>query len=79
MYNDLEKLQKGLMAKLQQDVKKGVTFQSTEIAKGFTISFDGGKSYFDFSDASLAEYLSAALNPEVANLLKEATSKKHGK
>jgi len=72
-HDDLEKLKSGAMAKLQHQLKKPIKFQSSaDTGKGFTISFDGGKSSFDFTDASLAEYLSAYLNSEVASLAKEA-------
>lgn len=69
---DLKKLKEGFIAKLQKEIKEPITFKSNEgISSGFTISFDEGKSCFDFSDASLAEYLSAYLNAFVASLLKE--------
>jgi len=70
---DLNKLKKGFIAKLQDKLKRDIEFQpSEEIGKGFTISFDGGKSCFDFTDLSLAEYLSNYLNPEIAALLQKA-------
>ncbi len=70
---DLEKLKHGFIAKLQKELKNGIKFQSSEdIHKGFTISFDEGKSSFDFSEASLAEYLGSYLNQEIALLLKES-------
>lgn len=72
---DLEKVKGGVWAKLKYSVKKGIEFQASEtIGKGFTISFDGGKSHFDFTDTSLAEYLNEFLNPEIGALLKEAAS-----
>ena len=71
--SDLEKLKKGFIEKLKHELKKPIELRSSEdIQAGFTISFDGGKSSFDFTDRSLAEYLSVFLNPEVASLLKEA-------
>lgn len=70
---DLDKLKNGFFTKLQNEVKQPIQFQSAQdIAKGFTISFDGGKSRFDFTDISLAEYLSTYLNPQVAALVKES-------
>lgn len=70
---DWERLKNGFLAKLQNEVKQPIQFQSVEdIAKGFTISFDGGKSRFDFTDVSLAEYLSTYLNPQIAVLVKES-------
>jgi V/A-type H+-transporting ATPase subunit E len=69
---DLDKLKDGFMAKLQKAVKQPIRFKSSDnIASGFTISFDEGKSCFDFSNAALVEYLSTYLNAQVASLLKE--------
>jgi len=70
---DLKILKNGALIKLQKELKNSLTIQSSEdIHKGFTISFDAGKSYFDFSDASLAEYMGSFLNEELGQLLKEA-------
>ncbi len=70
--SDLENLKNGFIAKLQEELRKPITLQAREdVNAGFTISFDAGKSSFDFTDSSLAEYLSGYLNPEVASLLKE--------
>lgn len=69
--NDLKELRDGFLAKLQKQFKGPVHFQASEdIGKGLTISFDQGKSSFDFSEAALAEYLSVYLNEELAALLK---------
>lgn len=68
---DLAELREGFLAGFQKQLKQPVTFQpSEEIGKGFTVSFDQGKSSFDFSESALAEYLSAYLNEELAALLK---------
>jgi len=74
--SDLKKLKDGSIKKLQEKLKHHpVTLQASgDIAKGFTISFDQGKSGFEFSDKSLAEYISTYLNPEVAMLLKTAVA-----
>ena len=70
---DLQNLQQGFIAQLQKELKKPIHFKASEdIGKGFVISFDQGKSNFDFSDAGLADYLGAYLNEQVAALLKEA-------
>jgi V/A-type H+-transporting ATPase subunit E len=67
---DLQKMKAGLIAKLQKEIKQPVTFRSNDgIRSGFTISFDEGKSRFDFTDASLVAYLSSHLNAHVASLL----------
>lgn len=69
---DLERLNKGFLAKLKDRVKEGIEFKPVEdIGKGFVISFDKGKSAFDFSDAALAEYLSTQLHPEIVKLIKD--------
>ncbi len=71
------KVKDGFLAKLQAQVKKSLHIKaSDEIGKGFVISFDGGKSCFDFSDESLAEYLGAYLNRELAALLKDSVTRK---
>lgn len=79
---DLQKLGKGFLRKLSDTVKKGITLKpAKDISAGFIISYDGGKSHFDFSDKGLAEYLGNYLKPELAKLLQKAgtTSKKTGK
>ncbi len=69
---DLDQMGNGFLAKLQKKVKGSIKLQANDgITKGFTISFDQGKSCFDFSDESLAEYLGGYLNTQVAQLLKE--------
>lgn len=73
--SDLEKVKKGFLAKLQGRLKEGIRLEpSADISKGFLISFDGGKSAFDFTDVSLAEYIASYLNPEVAALIKDKKS-----
>ena len=69
---DLERLKESFIAKLKEEIKQPIEFQSSEnVTKGFTISFDNGKSCFEFTEMSLAEFLSAYLNRELASLLKE--------
>lgn len=68
---DLQELRDGFLAKLQKQLKHPVDFKASEdIGKGLTISFDNGKSSFDFSQEALAEYLSVYLNEELTALLK---------
>ena len=68
---DLKELRDGFLAQLQKQFKGPVHFQASEdIGKGFMVSFDQGKSSFDFSQEALAEYLSVYLNEELAALLK---------
>lgn len=73
---DLKKLKDGFLADLQNRLKKDIKLQASEdVAKGFLISFDGGKSSFDFTNESLARYLSVYLNTQVASLMEEAVKK----
>ncbi len=70
--SDSKKIKEGFMAKLQKGIKEPIAFKSSDgITSGFTISFDEGKSCFDFSDASLTAYLGSYLNEQVASLLSE--------
>jgi V/A-type H+/Na+-transporting ATPase subunit E len=74
--DDLEKVERTLFAELGAEAKKGITLKSAaDIHGGFTISYDSGKSYFDFTEKALAEYLASHMNPQLAELLKEATAK----
>jgi vacuolar-type H+-ATPase subunit E/Vma4 len=70
---DLEALQSSILSKLKDEVKKQVTLNPSEdIRGGFMISFDAGKSQFDFSDTALAEYIGTYLKPRLNELLKSA-------
>jgi len=74
--DDLEKVEKALFSELGQEAKKGITLKSTaDIHGGFLISYDSGKSYFDFSDMALAEYLATHLKAGLGDIIKEAVSK----
>jgi vacuolar-type H+-ATPase subunit E/Vma4 len=73
---DLDKVEKALLSELGQEAKKGITLKSTaDIRGGFLISYDGGGSYFDFSDKALAEYLAAQLKAGLGDIVKESVSK----
>jgi len=68
---DLEKLKSSFISKLKESLAGGIEFKpSPNIKAGFSISFDKGKSFFDFTDESLQEALNSYLNPELARLLK---------
>ncbi len=68
---DLARLKETSITKLKQRLKEGVEFRpSANINAGFSISFDKGKSFFDFTDEGLSEALCAYLNPELSRLLK---------
>ncbi len=67
---DLEKLEKGLLTVLTQEAKKGITLRPSEdIQAGFIISYDAGKSHYDFTDAALAEYIGSLLKPKLKEIL----------
>lgn len=68
---DLEKIEKGLLAELSEKIKKGIVLKSSEdVSGGFIISFDSQKSHFDFSDKALADYISTHLKPKLSQILK---------
>jgi V/A-type H+-transporting ATPase subunit E len=69
---DLEKLEKHFLGELKEHSKKGITLKPSEdILGGFTISFDAGKSQFDFTDQALAGYISLYLKPKLGTILQE--------
>lgn len=68
---DLEKLQQGFLGKLQEETKAGIVLKPSEdILGGFVISFDAGKSHYDFTDKALAEYIGTYLKPALKDLFK---------
>ena len=68
---DLDSLRKTFISKLKNRLKEGIEFKpSSTINAGFSISFDKGKSFFDFTDEGLTEVLCVYLNPELTKLLK---------
>lgn len=71
--DDLEKLEKGFMAELKAETKKGLLLRpSDEITGGLAISYDAGRSYYDFTDKAIAEYISRYLRPRLAEILQGA-------
>ncbi len=71
--NDFKKLQEGFSGELKEVLKKGIELKpSDEISGGFIISYDGGKSHFDFTDKALAEYIGLHLKPALAQILEGA-------
>ena len=70
---DLEILEKNFLYKLKEETKKKIILSpSEEISGGFTISFDSGKSCYDFTDKALAEYIGTYLKPKLNQILLEA-------
>ncbi len=68
---DRRKLEQGFLSRLKDELKRDIVLKATdEVAGGFIISFDAGKSHFDFSDKALAAYLSGLVRPKLAEFLK---------
>ena len=69
---DSKKLEESLLKELKGKTKDGITLKpSEEIRGGFLISYDKGKSHYDFSDKSLAEYLASYVKPRLSEMLKD--------
>ena len=69
---DKNKLEGLFLNRLKDELKKGIELRSQEdIRSGFIISFDAGKSSFDFSNKALVEYIGLSLKAKVAELLKD--------
>jgi V/A-type H+-transporting ATPase subunit E len=69
----LKKLNAFFKEKLASELKKGVELKSDRnLGAGFRIANKDGSAYYDFSAESVAELLSAYLNPRLAETLKES-------
>jgi V/A-type H+-transporting ATPase subunit E len=67
---DLEKLEEGLFSELGREAQKGIILRGEDqILAGFMISFDAGKSQFDFTDQALSEYIGSYLKPKLKEIL----------
>ncbi len=67
---DQEKLEKGFLGALAQEARKKVILRPSEdIQAGFIISYDNGKSSYDFTDEAMAEYIGSALKPKLKEIL----------
>ncbi len=70
---DIEKVEKNLVAKLSEELKKGMEIKpSPNVDAGFLVSEKDGSAYYNFSSLGIAELLSEYLNPKLAELLREA-------
>ena len=70
---DLETLEKYYLYKLREETKKKIVLMpAEEIREGFAISYDSGKSCYDFSDKALAEYIGTYLKPKLNQILEGA-------
>ena len=69
----LGKLQSFFKVKLAAELKKGLELKSDRnLVNGFRIANKDGSAYYDFSADSVAEMLSAYLNPQLAEILKSS-------
>jgi V/A-type H+/Na+-transporting ATPase subunit E len=67
---DKDKLEQGFLKQLVEETKKTIVLKSAEgVQSGFIISFDAGKSIFDFSGQALSDYISGCLKPELNRIL----------
>ena len=70
---DLAKLGSWASGALAAELKKGTELKSDRnLGAGFRIANKDGSAYYDFSAESVAEMLSAFLNPQLAEVLKSA-------
>jgi vacuolar-type H+-ATPase subunit E/Vma4 len=70
---DLELLEQHYLDTLRQETRRNIILKhGEEIQKGFTISFDNGKSCYDFTDKALADYIGTYLKPKLHRILQEA-------
>lgn len=68
---DLKRIEDKFLSQLKEEIKNGVILKPVDdIAAGFIISYDGGKSYFDFTDKALADYITKYLRPQLTEILK---------
>jgi V/A-type H+-transporting ATPase subunit E len=68
---ELKKLRGFFDGKLAAELKKGLELKSDRnLAAGFRIANKDGSAYYDFSADSVAELLSAYLNPRLGEILK---------
>ena len=75
--DDLEKIEKSFLDELSVEVKKGIILKAApDIKSGFTISYDSGKSYYDFTDQALAEFIASYLKPHLGKILEAAAASK---
>lgn len=69
---DADELTKGLLAKVQERAKGGVTLKPVEtVDAGFSISEKNGSVFYDFTSGGIAEILAEYLNPMLGEILKK--------
>ena len=69
---DAERIAGVFMSELSGELKKSIVLKPSEdIRGGFTISYDHGKSHYDFTDKALAEYIGSYIRPKLSEILKD--------
>ena len=69
---DAERIAGVFMSELSGELKKSLVLKPSEdIRGGFTISYDNGKSHYDFTDKALAEYIGSYIRPKLSEILKD--------
>jgi V/A-type H+-transporting ATPase subunit E len=72
-HRDIEGLKHALSKEFGELLKKGINIApQDQIRHGFFISFDSGKSSFEFTDKALAEYIFGCLKPQLEGIFKAA-------
>ena len=70
---DLNKLEKTLLAALKEKMLTGITLKANDnFDGGFRIAVNNGSAYYDYSAEAVVDMLSNYLSPKVTELLKEA-------
>lgn len=70
---DREALVGHFLHRLREETKKEIVLRPSDgISGGFVISFDGGKSAWDFTDRALADYIATSLKPKLRAILEDA-------
>lgn len=68
--DDLRAVEDGLLTRLKKQIKTEIVLKAgDDLRAGFVISYDEGKSQFDFSDKALAEYIGTYLKPKLKDIL----------
>lgn len=70
---DLNRLEKSLLAALKEKMLKGITLKANDnFDGGFRIAVNNVSAYYDYSTEAVVDMLSNFLSPKVTELLKEA-------
>ncbi|MDD1653539.1 MAG: hypothetical protein LUQ64_03225 [Methanomicrobiales archaeon] len=70
---DRDALEARFLQRLREETKKNIVLSAADgISGGFVISWDGGKSCYDYSDRALATHLGARLKSKLDRILRDA-------